>query len=122
MLKSIFVSAGLQVSFDSSGNVLVKNNNLPYLVIPKKDQRRIWLVSVYNFKPTVTQIQTYELANNIKSYYIMVRAIVVNNTIQLTYDIILDGGMTPQSIVACVNRFCSIAPQTVVKFGSELLE
>ena len=122
LLKSVFDGAYMATSLDSDGDVVVREQ-CNCIVIPDKEKRRIWLLTQYGFKPTATDIEKMICANKINKDYIMVRAVVVDKILRFAYDIILDGdGITPKSLVLLVKRFCTIPPQAVQDYGSNIVE
>lgn len=121
LLKSIFDAAFIETTLDSEGDIVVQDQ-CKVIVIPDKERRRIWLLTQYAFKPNAKESQKMTCVNNINKDYIMARAVVLDNILRFTYDIILDGdGITKKSFVMVVKRFGMIPPQAVADYGGDIV-
>jgi hypothetical protein len=121
LLKSIFDTALMDVSFDSDGDILI-NEQIKCFVILDKEKRRINLLSQFTFKPTAQEYEKLKCANQINERYLIIRAVVHENRLRFTYDLNLDGGVTHKALVLLVKRFCSIPRAAVLDLGKELVE
>lgn len=122
LLKSIFDAALLDVSFDSDGDILVKEK-CKCFVMPNAEQKRIRVMTFFGFKASASDAAKYACINDINSNYVMVRAALQNKTrLAFTYDLSLEGGVTKKAVVAMVKRFCSIPHAAVSDYGKEIVE
>ena len=121
LLKSVFDAAFMEVSYDSDGDIMVKERCRCY-VFPDKEQHRIWLLVRFDFKPTVGDYEKLACVNEINTNYLIVRAGVRGNVLQFTHDLSLDGGITRKALVLLVKRFCSIPHDAVADYGKDLVE
>lgn len=121
MLKAIFDNAMLETSFDSDGDLRVRED-ISCFVLPKTD--RIRLLSVFGFKPNVSLQKRLEFVNRINSEYIIIRATVGsrNDTLFFDYDISIKGGITKKALVLATRRFLSIPRPAIQEYGSDLVE
>jgi hypothetical protein len=121
MLKAIFDDAMLETSFDSDGDLRVRED-ISCFVLPKTD--RIRLLSVFGFKPNVSLQKRLEFVNRINSEYIIIRATVGsrNDTLFFDYDISIKGGITKKALVLATRRFLSIPRPAIQEYGSDLVE
>lgn len=124
LLKSIFESAMMDVSMDSYGDIMVKED-CKCFVLPDKEKHRITLLTFFVFKPKAKDMDKFLCVNNINRDYIMARAVVTgkdNNILQFTYDIMLDGEITYKYLVLLVKRFCAIPHPAVADYGQDIVE
>ncbi len=124
LLKSIFESAMMDVSIDSYGDIMVKED-CKCFVLPDKEKRRITLLTFFVFKPKVKDTEKLLCVNQINRDYIMARAVVTgkdNNILQFTYDIMLDGEISYKYLVLLVKRFCAIPHPAVADYGQNIVE
>jgi len=121
MLKSIFEAAFMTISIDSDGDIIVKEQCNCY-VIPNKEQRRIWLLTQFSFKPSASELEKLRCINKINKDYIMVRAVAADRNLRFTYDVILDGGVSSKTLVLTIKRFCAIPHEAVRDYGSDIVE
>lgn len=121
MLKAIFDDALIETSFDSDGDLRVRED-ISCFVLPKND--RIRLLSVFGFKPNVSMQKRLEFVNRINSEYIIIRATVGsrNDTLFFDYDISIKGGITKKALVLATRRFLSIPRPAIQEYGSDLVE
>jgi hypothetical protein len=122
LLRSIFDAAFMETSWDSDGDLRVKDQ-ISCFVIPSEKKDRIRLISFFGFKKGTAQVQRLECINNINKSYIMVRAIVGgNDSLQFDYDIYVQGGITAKNIVMATKRFLSIPHDAVADYGKDIVE
>ena len=106
-LKSIFDAALLETSYDSDGDLRVRDD-LRCWVFPRDD--RIRLAALFGFKSQASRLQRLEFVNRLNSNWIIVRATVGerNDNLWFDHDIPLRGGVPPITIVQATKRFLSI--------------
>ncbi len=124
LLKSVFESAMMDVSTDSYGDIMVKED-CKCFVLPDKEKRRITLLTFFVFKPKVKDNEKLLCVNKINRDYIMARAVVTgkdNDILEFTYDIMLDSGITYKYLVLLVKRFCAIPHPAVADYGRDIVE
>jgi len=121
LLHSIFDAAFMETSWDSDGDLRVKDQ-IHCFVLPTEKKDRIRLISIFGFKDDASQVQRLECVNNINREYIMVRATSSNNdTLQFDYDIYVQGGIPKKAIILATKRFLSIPLDAVSDHGNELV-
>jgi len=121
-LKGILDAAFMNTSFDSDGDLMVRED-INCWVLPSKEYGRITLLSLWGFKSGVSQIQRLECVNQINKEYIVVKAIVGNNnSFRFEYDILIAGGITKKTFILALKRFCSIPRAAVTKYGVNLID
>jgi hypothetical protein len=121
MLKDLFDAAFLETSYDSEGDLRVREKvNCIVFVFP--DLRKIQLAAYFGFKPNVPEIDKLRCVNNINNGFNIVRASVLNNeTLKFSYDIALDGGIGKRAIVFLLKRFCNIPHEAVHEHGRDIV-
>ena len=93
MLKDLFDAAFLETSYDSEGDLRVREK-VNCIVFVYKDLRKVQFAAYFGFKPNVPEIDKLRCVNNINNDFNIVRASVLNNeTLKFSYDIALDGGI-----------------------------
>jgi len=121
LLHSIFDAAFMETSWDSEGDLRVKDQ-IHCFVIPTEKKDRIRLISIFGFKEGTTQMQRLECVNDINNEYIMVRAVSGNNdTLRFDYDIYVQGGISKKAIILATKRFLSIPIDAVADHGNNLV-
>lgn len=106
-LKSLFDAAFMETSYDSDGDLRVKEG-LSCWVLPSED--RIKLLAAFGFASHATRAQRLELVNRINREYVIVRASVGdrNDSLLFDHDISIRGGVMPAMVVQSTKRFLSI--------------
>ncbi|HPC60145.1 MAG TPA: YbjN domain-containing protein [Verrucomicrobiota bacterium] len=114
LLKSVLDAALLDTSYDSEGDLKVKDR-VNCFVFPNQERKdRVQLLALFGFKPETTELQRLQCANRINSEYIIVRAVVgKNNTLRFTWDLPIAGGITRKAFALAVKRFCSIPHEAI---------
>jgi hypothetical protein len=122
LLKSVFDAAYMSMTFDKDGDIVLQEQ-CKCIVIPDKEKRRIVLMAQYGFKASASESEKMAAVNKINKDYIIVRAIVIDQILRFTYDVILDGdGITPKSLVSLVKRFCAIPPAAVADYAKDIVD
>ena len=122
LLKGVLDAAFMNTSFDSDGDLMVKED-INCWVFASKEHGRITLLSLWGFKSGVSQSQRLECVNQINKDYIVVKAIVGdNNSFRFEYDIPVTGGITKKAFILALKRFCSIPRTAVAKYGANLVD
>ncbi len=121
-LKSLFDAALMDTSYDSDGDLVVKEQ-VRCVVLLNDTKDRISLITLFGFSPGVSQLARLECVNRINSELIVVKAIVGNNDVlRFEYDILVSGGISKKAVVLALKRFCSIPRAAVRKFAEDLVE
>lgn len=107
ILKSLFDAAFMETSYDSDGDLRVKDG-LSCWVLPSED--RIKLLAAFGFDARATRAQRLEFVNRVNREYIIVRASMGdrNDTLLFDHDISVRGGVMPAMVVQSTKRFLSI--------------
>jgi hypothetical protein len=118
MLKSIFDRAFMETSYDSDGDLRIKDG-ISCWVMPEPD--RIKLVSHFGFRPGSIRLKRLEFVNRLNQKFIMVRASVGDRNDILRFDHVISirGGVTQIAVVQTAERFLSIIPPAVKDCDTE---
>ncbi|MFM9965709.1 MAG: YbjN domain-containing protein [Planctomycetaceae bacterium] len=110
LLKSILDAAFMETTYDSDGDLNVKENNVNCIVMPNLTRKdRVQLMALFRFEQATSELQRLQATNRINAEYIIVRAVVGSNgVLRFTWDIPIAGGITNRAFVLAVKRFCSI--------------
>lgn len=91
LLHSIFSAAFMETSWDSEGDLRVKDQ-ISCFVIPSPKKDRIRLLAMLGFKKTSSEMQRLECVNKINNEHILVRATSSkNDTLVFDHDISVVG-------------------------------
>lgn len=121
-LKGVLDAAFMNTSFDSDGDLMVKEDINCWILV-NKENARIALLSLWGFKNSTSQLQRLECVNQINKEYVVVRAVVGNNnSFRFEYDIPVRGGISKKAFVLMLKLFCSIPRTAVVKYGANLVD
>ena len=122
-LKSIFDEALMETSFDTEGELQVREH-LHCLVLPSDSKDRIRLLAVFAFEPQVSQLKRLEFVNQVNSEFIMIRATVgtQHDTLFFDHDILVTEGITKKALVLATKRFLSIPGEAIQEFGKDLVK
>ena len=114
LLKSVLDAAFMETSFDSDGDLKVKDS-VNCFIFPNEERKdRVRLLTFFGFKPEASELLRLQAVNRINAEYIIVRAVVGNNNaMRITWDIPIAGGITKKAFVLAVKRFCSIPHDAV---------
>ena len=108
ILKSLFDSAFMETSFDSEGDLRVKDD-ISCWVLPSANKERINLISNFSFTENSTRLERLEAANKLNTDWAIITAIVgLNDNLRFSYDIFIGGGVTGKDIVLATKRFLAI--------------
>lgn len=108
-LKAALDAAFIDASFDSDGDLVIKDDVRCFVFIhEKKDAIRLY--SRFGIKENTPDLQQLQLANDINIQYRIIRAYVPPErlTLCLDFEILLNGGITMKNFIMAVKRFCSI--------------
>ena len=123
LLKSVFDAAFMETSYDSEGDLTVKDTVNCYVFPNMEMKDRVQLIAVFGFKAGTSELQRLQAANRINTEYIIVRAVVgKNDTLRFTWDIPIAGGITKKAFVLALKRFCSIPHDAVVDCAQDVIE
>jgi hypothetical protein len=122
LLKSVLDAAFMETSFDSDGDLKVKEG-VNCFVLPNEERKdRVQLMALFGFKPEASELLRLQAVNRINAEYIIVRAVVgKNDTLRFTWDIPIAGGITKKAFVLAVKRFCSIPHNSVADCASDVV-
>lgn len=123
LLKSILDAAFMETSYDSDGDLRVKDR-VNCFVMPNLERKdRIHLMCLFGFKPEATELQRLKAVNRINDEYIIIRAVVgKNDTLRFDWDIMVSGGLTRKGFVLALKRFCGIPHDAVLDCANGLVE
>lgn len=123
LLKSVFDAAFMETSYDSDGDLKVKDR-VNCFVLPNMERKdRVRLVTIFSFKAGTSELQRLQAVNRINDEYIIVRAVVgENDALRFTWDIPIAGGITKKAFVLAFRRFCSIPHDAVVDCASDIVD
>jgi len=122
MLKSVLDSAFMETSYDSDGDLKVRDR-VNCFVLPNEERKdRVQLLALFGFKPEATELQRLQGVNRINAEYIIVRAVVgKNDLLRFTWDIPIAGGITKKAFVLAVKRFCAIPHEAIADCANEIV-
>ncbi|HHC71446.1 MAG TPA: YbjN domain-containing protein [Thiotrichales bacterium] len=122
LLASIYDAAFMEISWDSDGDLKVKDNISCFVLISERKDY-IQLLSIFGFEPRTSMGQRLACVNDINLEYIMVTAYAGgNDTFQFKHHIFLDGGITRKNLVMATKRFLSIPISAIQEHGIDLVQ
>jgi hypothetical protein len=107
MLYALFEGAYMEVSYDSDGDVRVRDGYRCWLLLDD-DNQDLRLFTFFRFKPESSMIDRIALANKCNEQYKLVRACTEDDRLVYDYTLPLAGGVTKHSIVVTTRRFLKI--------------
>jgi hypothetical protein len=111
----------MDTSYDSDGDVKVREDITCFLLVEAKRKNKIRLLTQFGFKPEDSELSRLQAVNNINEKYAIVRATSIeNDTLQFSWDIPIAGGITPKAIVLAIKRFCSIPRDAVLDYAKDI--
>jgi len=122
LLKSVLDAAFIETSFDSDGDLKVREG-VNCFVFPNDERKdRVRLLALFRFKPEASELLRLQAVNRINAEYIIVRAVVgKNDTLQFTWDIPIAGGITKKAFALAVKRFCSIPHASIADCANDVV-
>ena len=121
-LKSILDAACMDTSYDSDGDLMVKED-IKCFVKPTKDMSWIRMFTIFGVKEESSRLARLECVNKINDEYLIVRASVTDNdSLFFDYQIPVAGGITKKAFVIALKRFCSIPRDAVSEHGVNVVE
>jgi hypothetical protein len=106
-LKQLFEEAYMEVSVDTDGDLIVKDNYRCYLR-PDPDGRLISIYAIFGANPSAAQADKLAYINRVNDQVKLVRASVSSNgKFFFDYYLSVEGGISKRSIVLSVRRFFS---------------
>lgn len=123
LLKSVLDTAFMETSYDSDGDLKVKDR-VNCLVLPNMERKdRVQLNAFFGFKAGTSELQRLQAVNRINTEYIIVKTVVgKNDTLRFTWDIPIAGGITKKAFVLALKRFCSIPHDAVADCANDVVE
>lgn len=120
LLKSVFDDACMDASYDSDGDLRIRDG-ISCFVLPKQD--RIRLLTLFAFEPNVPLDRKMDLIHQINSNWVMVRATINDKAtiLYFDYDLCVRGGITKKALVLTVKRFLSIPIPAIQEHGSDII-
>ncbi len=107
VLKQLFEEAYMEVTVDTDGDLIVKDNYRCYLR-PDADGRLISIYAIFGASPTAAQAEKLAYVNRVNDQVKMIRASVsANGKFFYDYYLSVEGGISKRSIVMAVRRFFS---------------
>jgi hypothetical protein len=106
-LKKLFEEAYMEVSVDTDGDLIVKDNYRCYLR-PDADGRLISIYAIFGAAPDAAEADKLAYINRVNDQVKMIRASVsANGKFFFDYYLSVEGGISKRSIVMSVRRFFS---------------
>jgi hypothetical protein len=106
-LKALFEEAFMEVSLDTDGDLIVKDNYRCYLR-PDQDGRLISIYAIFGASETAAEAHKLAYVNRVNDQVKLIRASVsANGKFFYDYYLSVEGGVTKRSIVLAVRRFFS---------------
>ncbi len=106
-LKQLFEEAYMEVSVDTDGDLIVKDNYRCYLR-PDPDGRLISIYAIFGANSSAAQADKLAYINRVNDQVKLVRASVsANGKFFFDYYLSVEGGISKRSIVLSVRRFFS---------------
>jgi len=106
-LKKLFEEAYMDVSVDTDGDLIVKDNYRCYLR-PDPDGRLISIYAIFGCSPAAVEQDKLAYINKVNDQVKMIRASVsANGKFFYDYYLSVEGGITKRSVVLAVRRFFS---------------
>ncbi len=122
LLKSVLDAAFMETSYDSDGDLKVKER-LNCFLFPNKKKDKVQLMAQFGFKSDASELLRLQAVNRINDEYIIVRAVAdKNDTLRFTWDIPIAGGITKKAFVLAVKRFCSIPHDAVADCAKDVTD
>jgi hypothetical protein len=119
LLKSTLEAAYMETSYDSVGDLKVKDR-VTCFVLDRKD--RVHLQAYFRFKPEATELARLQAVNRINLQYVIVRAIMgKDDACIFTWDIPIIGGITKKAFVLALKRFCSIPHEAILECANDVV-
>ncbi|MGA3058548.1 MAG: YbjN domain-containing protein [Candidatus Limnocylindrales bacterium] len=106
-LKKLFEEAYMEVSVDTDGDLIVKDNYRCYLR-PDPDGRLISVYAIFGANSSAKQADKLAYVNHVNDQVKLIRASVsANGKFFFDYYLSVEGGISKRSIVMSVRRFFS---------------
>ena len=106
-LKQLFEEAYMEVSVDTDGDLIVKDNYRCYLR-PDPDGRLISIYAIFGANSSAAQADKLAYINRVNDQVKLIRASVsANGKFFFDYYLSVEGGISKRSIVLSVRRFFS---------------
>jgi hypothetical protein len=106
-LKQLFEEAYMEVSVDTDGDLIVKDNYRCYLR-PDQDGRLISIYAIFGAATTAAEADKLAYINRVNDQVKLIRASVSSNgKFFFDYYLSVEGGISKRSIVMSVRRFFS---------------
>jgi len=107
VLKKLFEDAYMDVSVDTDGDLIVKDNYRCYLR-PDPDGRLISIYAIFGSNPASVDQDKLAYVNKVNDQVKMIRASVsANGKFFYDYYLSVEGGITKRAVVLAVRRFFS---------------
>jgi len=112
----------MDYSLDDQNDIRV-HAEVNYFVLPSDRKDRIQLMCLFGFKPDSSELERLQCVNKINGKYVIIRASSGNNnTLCITWDIPVAGGISKKAFVLALKRFSSIPQDAIKDFASELIK
>jgi hypothetical protein len=106
-LKKLFEEAYMEVSVDTDGDLIVKDNYRCYLR-PDQDGRLISIYAIFSGNPASAEVDKLAYINRVNDQVKLIRASVsTNGKFFFDYYLSVEGGISKRAIVLAVRRFFS---------------
>lgn len=119
-LKGLYDAAFMNTGFDDDGDLMVNDGGYFCFAFPAEGTIR--LMAVFRTKPSLKPQRLLEFANRVNQEFVMIRASVASNAaVVIDYYFLLDGGITPRSIVSATKRMLQVTTQAVGEHGDGII-
>jgi hypothetical protein len=106
-LKALFEEAYMEVTVDTDGDLIVKDNYRCYLR-PDQDGRLISIYAIFGAAPDALEADKLAYINRVNDQVKLIRASVsANGKFFFDYYLSVEGGISKRSVVMTVRRFFS---------------
>lgn len=121
MLQELFESAYMETSFDSDGDLRVKET-YSFWVLPHNEGKQIRLMSQFRAKPESSLSDRLSFVNTVNEELVVIRASMdEDGDFGFDYYIPVDGGITKRAIVMAAKFFAALIEAAVRKDEKEVV-
>ena len=120
LLKSLFDAAFMNTSYASNGDLTVKETYSCSIRV-SENKERIMLLDWFGFTRSSSRLQRLEAVNKVNSNWAYVSACVSDDTLGISYDIFIGGGVAGKDIVLAVKKFHAVL-ETVIAELADIVE
>jgi hypothetical protein len=120
LLTSILDNAAVDYKLDSDGDIVVLER-LKFFVFPSAAKNRLRLVAMFGLRDDSTEMERLSAANSINTEYIVIRASVSENVLNIDYDLLVNDGLTRRDFLRTLKHFSAVTVEAVTEYGSAVI-